>query len=53
MLNVGAVPALNVEACSLGRECAGSDDNAGNADEMRHIRCGQATDGCLRDGGVE
>lgn len=46
---MAAVPALYVEAGSLGGECAGADDDAGNADEVGHVCCGETADGGLGD----
>jgi len=50
---VSTISALNVEAGGLGAEGAGTDDDTGDADEMGDIRCGQAADGSVRDGGVD
>jgi hypothetical protein len=50
---MAAISALYVEACSLGGECAGADDDARYADEVGHVCCGEATNGCLGDRGVQ
>jgi hypothetical protein len=49
VLNMTAVSALNVKACSLGGECAGADDDAGYANEVGYICRGETTNGGLRD----
>jgi hypothetical protein len=53
VVDVVAISAFNVEAGGLGGECAGANDDSGYANEVGHVcRC-EATNGGLRDGGVE
>ena len=47
-----AIPTLDVEGSGFRAESAGTDDDAGYADEVRDIGGCEASDGSLRNGGV-
>lgn len=48
-----AIPALDMQTRSFRAKRARTDDNTGDADEMRDVCCREAADGGLRDGGVD
>ena len=53
MFNVGAISALDMEACGFLGEGAGADDDTRYANEVGNVCCSESADGGLRDGGVE
>jgi hypothetical protein len=49
---VATIPALDVKARGFRGECAGANDDAGYADEVGNVCCGQTANGGLGDRGV-